>query len=118
MWLIPWSGRRDDARWDEIGRCREEREEKIKDFCSDDCSSIRSFRRMVWPIGANRTRSRNIDRVARVSPLVRSGISPRQKCTRRVSRETGYCSAFLTVDQMSSAKATSRKKANRGGRRL
>lgn len=32
MWLIPWSGRRDDARWDEIGRCREEREEKIKDF--------------------------------------------------------------------------------------
>lgn len=87
MWLIPWSGRRDDARWDEIGRCREEREEKIKDFCSDDCSSIRSFRRMVWPIGANRTRSRNIDRVARVSPLVRSGISPRQKCTRRVSRD-------------------------------
>lgn len=77
-----------------------------------------SFHRMVWPVGANRTRSRNIDRVARVSPLVRSGISPRQKCTRRVSRETGYCSAFLTVDQMSSAKATSRKKAKRGGRRL
>lgn len=41
MWLIPWSGRRDDARWDEIGRCREEREEKIKDFCSDDRRSDR-----------------------------------------------------------------------------
>lgn len=41
MWLIPWSGRRDDARWDEIGRRREEREEKIKDFCSDDRRSDR-----------------------------------------------------------------------------
>lgn len=116
MWLIPWSGRRDDARWDEIGRCREEREEKIKDFCSDD---RRSDRFAGW-----------CGRLARTGHA--RGISTRLREFRRSFaqefhlgrnalgeyRETGYCSAFLTVDQMSSAKATSRKKANRGGRRL